>query len=39
MNKINELIDMYKLLNDFLKYIEKEKQETEKRKNELERID
>ena len=38
MNKINELIDTYKLINEFLKYLEKEKQETENGKNELERI-
>ena len=30
MNEINELIDVYKLIDEFLKYIEKEKQEIEK---------
>ena len=28
MENINELLDMYKLLNDFINYIEKEKAET-----------
>jgi len=29
MNEVNELIEIYKVLDDFLKYIEKEKLDTE----------
>lgn len=32
MNEINELVEAYKLINEFLNYIEKEEQELEKEK-------
>lgn len=34
MEEINELVEVYKMLNDFLNYIEKEKQQTEKEREE-----
>ena len=34
MEELNEIVEVYKMLSDFLNYIEKEKQQTEKEREE-----